>query len=104
MYVYIYVTIVCIYTKCRSGLNKGYAFVNFTEPRAVWKFYLASKDQSWDFFNSKKRREIVCARLQVLMMINSSNHYIFVYVPMLLINSYKICAYIYTHIYIDASI
>ncbi|XP_059437590.1 protein terminal ear1 homolog [Corylus avellana] len=48
----------------RTGCNKGYAFVNFTDPRAVWKFYLAAHKQTWKLFHSHKIREISLARLQ----------------------------------------
>ncbi|GLT72788.1 hypothetical protein SLA2020_446920 [Shorea laevis] len=48
----------------RTGCNKGYAFVNFTDPRAVWKFYLAADKQTWGLFHSNKIREIAYARLQ----------------------------------------
>ncbi|KAJ0009741.1 hypothetical protein Pint_34785 [Pistacia integerrima] len=48
----------------QNRVNKGYAFVNFTHPRAAWKFYLASHNQPWGAFRSNKIREISCARLQ----------------------------------------
>ncbi|KAJ6693227.1 hypothetical protein OIU85_004031 [Salix viminalis] len=44
--------------------NKGYAFVNFTDARAAYKFYLSANHQAWDVFQSSKIREIACARLQ----------------------------------------
>ncbi|EEF49477.1 hypothetical protein RCOM_1449530 [Ricinus communis] len=44
--------------------NKGYAFVNFTEPRAAWKFHLAMDNQGWSLFQSGKTCEIASARLQ----------------------------------------
>ncbi|KAK9287087.1 hypothetical protein L1049_015497 [Liquidambar formosana] len=47
-----------------SGMNKSFAFVNFTDPRAVWKFHLASNNQKWEHFYSHKIREIACARIQ----------------------------------------
>ncbi|PRQ23953.1 putative RNA recognition motif 2, nucleotide-binding alpha-beta plait domain-containing protein [Rosa chinensis] len=47
-----------------TGMNKGYAFVNFTKPKAVWKFYLAAHSQTWDSFHSNKIREIAYARIQ----------------------------------------
>jgi hypothetical protein len=50
---------------CRREANKGYAFVNFTDARAAWKFYLSTNHQAWDVFQSSKIREIACARLQV---------------------------------------
>lgn len=50
---------------CRREANKGYAFVNFTDARAAWKFYLSTNHQEWDVFQSSKIREIACARLQV---------------------------------------
>ncbi|XP_059649998.1 protein terminal ear1 [Cornus florida] len=48
----------------KTGCNKGYAFVNFTEAKAVWKFYQAFHNKAWDFFQSPKIREIVCAKIQ----------------------------------------
>ncbi|KAI4297653.1 hypothetical protein L6164_037535 [Bauhinia variegata] len=50
----------------KSGLNKGYAFVNFNNPKAAWKFHLATKNQKWNMFQSNKIREVVGARLQGL--------------------------------------
>ncbi|KAM5548689.1 hypothetical protein ABKV19_000215 [Rosa sericea] len=47
-----------------TEMNKGYAFVNFTKPKAVWKFYLAAHSQTWDSFQSNKIREIAYARIQ----------------------------------------
>nr|KYP42421.1 Protein terminal ear1 [Cajanus cajan] len=48
----------------KSGLNKGYAFVNFTKPQAAWKFLLTASNMKWDLFQSHKIREVVSARLQ----------------------------------------
>ncbi|XP_024932718.3 protein MEI2-like 1 [Ziziphus jujuba] len=48
----------------KSGLNKGYAFVNFTKAEAAWKFYDTKNNQTWDHFQSSKIREIARARLQ----------------------------------------
>ncbi|GMY05656.1 protein terminal ear1 like [Fagus crenata] len=47
-----------------TGFNKGYAFVNFTKPQAVWNFYKDTDKQTWDLFNSHKKREIALARIQ----------------------------------------
>ena len=47
-----------------TGCNKGYAFVNFMDPRAVWKYYKALDKKAWDFYQSPKVREIVCAKIQ----------------------------------------
>ncbi|XP_057965254.1 protein terminal ear1 homolog [Malania oleifera] len=47
-----------------TGCNKGYAFVNFTNPSAVWKFQVASHNQSWEHFQSSKIRQIACAKIQ----------------------------------------
>ncbi|XWS54973.1 hypothetical protein CRYUN_Cryun10bG0135400 [Craigia yunnanensis] len=44
--------------------NKGYAFVNFTNPGAARKFFDASHDKHWECFKSNKIREIYCAKLQ----------------------------------------
>ncbi|THG18956.1 protein MEI2-like 6 [Camellia sinensis] len=48
----------------RSGFSRGYAFVNFTEARAVWKFHKACNRKTWDFVNSPKICQIVCAIIQ----------------------------------------
>ncbi|KAM7482654.1 hypothetical protein LguiB_007237 [Lonicera macranthoides] len=48
----------------RTGVNKGYAFVNFTNPKAVWRFYNACDRMKWDLFESPKICEIVSAKLQ----------------------------------------
>ncbi|XP_027355414.1 uncharacterized protein LOC113865207 [Abrus precatorius] len=48
----------------KSGLNKGYAFVNFTKPKAAWKFLLTASNMKWSLFQSHKIREVVAARLQ----------------------------------------
>ncbi|CAI9103731.1 OLC1v1002269C1 [Oldenlandia corymbosa var. corymbosa] len=48
----------------KTNLNKGYAFVNFTEPEAAWNFFLAYDGQRWDFNRSPKTRKIVSARIQ----------------------------------------
>ncbi|KAE8662573.1 Xylulose kinase-1 isoform 1 [Hibiscus syriacus] len=44
--------------------NKGYAFVNFTNPRAARRFLDACHDELWNCFQSTKIREIYCAKLQ----------------------------------------
>ncbi|CAK7329629.1 unnamed protein product [Dovyalis caffra] len=46
------------------GANKGYAFVNFTDAKAAWKFSLSTNYKAWDVFQSNKISEIACARLQ----------------------------------------
>ncbi|XP_038707245.1 protein MEI2-like 1 [Tripterygium wilfordii] len=48
----------------RSGSNKGYAFVNFTDPRAVWKFTVAAQGKALDGYKSSKRCFIAYAILQ----------------------------------------
>ncbi|XP_010527166.1 PREDICTED: protein MEI2-like 6 [Tarenaya hassleriana] len=48
----------------KSGMNKGYAFVNFTKAASVGKFVKACNHKPWDLFNSKKRLEIAAARIQ----------------------------------------
>ncbi|KAK2381700.1 MEI2 protein [Trifolium repens] len=48
----------------RTGLNKGYAFVNFTKAKAAWKFLLTASKQKWELFLSPKIRDVVAARLQ----------------------------------------
>ncbi|KAK8665269.1 hypothetical protein V6N13_005440 [Hibiscus sabdariffa] len=49
---------------CSTKLNKGYAFVNFTNPRAARRFFDACHGEHWDRFQSTKIREICCAKLQ----------------------------------------
>ncbi|CAK8576618.1 unnamed protein product [Lathyrus sativus] len=48
----------------RTGLNKGYAFVNFTEASAAWRFVQTASNQKWELFLSHKIRDVVAARLQ----------------------------------------
>ncbi|VVA30430.1 PREDICTED: terminal [Prunus dulcis] len=48
----------------QTGFNKGYAFVNFTSPEAVWKFYKAADSQAWELFHSTKIRQIAYAKIQ----------------------------------------
>ncbi|XP_062080055.1 protein terminal ear1 homolog [Humulus lupulus] len=48
----------------RTHLNKGYAFVSFTHPRAASKFWEAKDNQKWDCFKSNKIREIAPATIQ----------------------------------------
>ncbi|KAL2329005.1 hypothetical protein Fmac_022432 [Flemingia macrophylla] len=47
-----------------SGLNKGYAFVNFTKPQAAWKFLLTASNMKWDLFQSHKIREVGKEKLE----------------------------------------
>lgn len=54
---------------CRTGMNKGYAFVNFTNSEAALKFTQTTSNQKWDLFQSLKIREVVRARLQVNQII-----------------------------------
>ncbi|KAK6946312.1 Mei2-like, C-terminal RNA recognition motif [Dillenia turbinata] len=48
----------------RTNCNKGYAFVNFTDPKAAWRLYLSSHNKSWEHFQSPKIREIVSGAIQ----------------------------------------
>lgn len=51
-----------------SKRGRGFAFVNFTNGGAVWKFFDAFHQASWPFIQRQewpKRIEIVCAKLQV---------------------------------------
>ncbi|KAH7835052.1 hypothetical protein Vadar_022427 [Vaccinium darrowii] len=48
----------------RTGFSRGFAFVNFTEARAVWKFFEACNRKTWELFQSPKICEIVCAKIQ----------------------------------------
>lgn len=54
-----------VFMLCRSRMNKGYAFVNFTKPQAARKFRNTASRLKWDMFQSNKIREVVSARLQV---------------------------------------
>ncbi|XP_047320758.1 protein MEI2-like 1 [Impatiens glandulifera] len=50
----------------RSGMNKGYAFVNFTDPKAALKFHHCCSNLPWEYFpEAHKRSFIVSARIQV---------------------------------------
>ncbi|KAG6761579.1 hypothetical protein POTOM_034807 [Populus tomentosa] len=44
--------------------SKGYAFVNFTQARAAWKFSLSTSYHAGNVSRSNKTSEIACARLQ----------------------------------------
>ncbi|PON99879.1 Nucleotide-binding alpha-beta plait domain containing protein [Trema orientale] len=48
----------------RTELNKGYAFVNFTNSIAASKFSDVTNNKRWDYFQSHKVRQIAPARLQ----------------------------------------
>lgn len=50
---------------CRSKANKGFAFVNFTNPKGVMKFKEAVNNKRWPLFSSKKVCSIGYARVQV---------------------------------------
>uniref|UniRef100_A0A7N0VAB9 Mei2-like C-terminal RNA recognition motif domain-containing protein n=1 Tax=Kalanchoe fedtschenkoi TaxID=63787 RepID=A0A7N0VAB9_KALFE len=50
----------------KTGLNKSYAFVNFTSPEAVWRFNTRCDGQKWELFRSNKTRQIALAKRQVL--------------------------------------
>ncbi|KAG5526714.1 hypothetical protein RHGRI_032841 [Rhododendron griersonianum] len=54
-------------TSSCTGCSRGFAFVNFTEARAVWKFLRACNGKTWDLFQSPKICEIVCAKIQLWM-------------------------------------
>ncbi|XP_008382351.1 protein MEI2-like 1 [Malus domestica] len=51
-----------------TGFNKGYAFVNFTNSKAVWKFSEGTGGKTWDLFYSSKKREIAYAKIQQNIM------------------------------------
>lgn len=55
---------------CRSGANKGYAFVNFTNPESAYNFYLSAQNHAWADFRTNKICQIAIARLQVLVLYN----------------------------------
>ncbi|KAH7276927.1 hypothetical protein KP509_39G026900 [Ceratopteris richardii] len=48
----------------KNKCNLGYAFVNFTSPRATFGFYKSFHKKAWEAFNSRKICEIAFARLQ----------------------------------------
>ncbi|MED6181348.1 hypothetical protein PIB30_018491 [Stylosanthes scabra] len=48
----------------KKGFNKGYAFVNFTSPKAAWKFHITASNRKWELFQSQKVRQVVAARIQ----------------------------------------
>ncbi|GAB4853846.1 hypothetical protein Ancab_018055 [Ancistrocladus abbreviatus] len=49
----------------RTLANRGFAFVNFTDPKTVWKLHLYnSSNQIWEKYSSDKRREIAYAKIQ----------------------------------------
>ncbi|CAH2073606.1 unnamed protein product [Thlaspi arvense] len=49
---------------CLTEMNKGYAFVNFTNVEAVSKFKAACNDKPWSNFRSRKVLEVAYARIQ----------------------------------------
>ncbi|XP_024015015.1 protein terminal ear1 [Eutrema salsugineum] len=48
----------------KSGLNRGYAFVNFINKEAVLKFKAAYNHKAWSHCYSRKLLEIVSAKIQ----------------------------------------
>ncbi|XP_074380053.1 protein terminal ear1-like [Apium graveolens] len=48
----------------KNEVNKGYAFVNFTNAKAVEKFHNVFHNKAWDGLKTPKICEIVCARIQ----------------------------------------
>ncbi|MED6114187.1 hypothetical protein PIB30_077835 [Stylosanthes scabra] len=48
----------------KKGFNKGYAFVNFTSPKATWKFHITASNKKWELYQSQKVRQVVAARIQ----------------------------------------
>ncbi|KAI3448001.1 hypothetical protein Pfo_004666 [Paulownia fortunei] len=51
----------------KSKRSRGFAFVNFTNARVVWKFFDAFHLKKWDFVERNKwtkRIEVVCAKIQ----------------------------------------
>ncbi|EOA22493.1 hypothetical protein CARUB_v10003146mg, partial [Capsella rubella] len=48
----------------KTKMNKGYAFVNFTNAKAVPKFKAACNQKQWSHFHSSKVLEITSARIQ----------------------------------------
>ena len=57
----------CFLCPLRTELNKGYAFVNFTNRSAASKFSESTNNKRWDYFHSRKIRQIAQARVQVHM-------------------------------------
>ncbi|KAM7461883.1 hypothetical protein LguiA_030004 [Lonicera macranthoides] len=57
--------------RCRARVNKGYAFVNLTNPKTVWRFCNACDRMKWDLFEAPKIREIVSAKLQKVLRLIS---------------------------------
>ncbi|KHN25420.1 Protein terminal ear1 like [Glycine soja] len=51
-------------SKYTTRMNKGYAFVNFTQPQAARKFLKTASNLKWELFQSNKIRDVVSARLQ----------------------------------------
>jgi len=67
-------------------MNKGYAFVNFTNAKAVSKFKAACNNKPWCHFYSKKELEITYARIQA----SSTPLHIYIHIFDLCILSYSI--------------
>ena len=49
----------------RTDANKGYAFVNFTQPGAVQRLHCACDNKRWKHCSSSKICQIACAAIQV---------------------------------------
>ncbi|AED91224.1 putative mei2-like protein [Arabidopsis thaliana] len=58
----------------RTTMNKGYAFVNFTNAKAVSKFKAACNNKPWCHFYSKKELEITYARIQANELVKRFQH------------------------------
>lgn len=72
-------------------MNKGYAFVNFTNAEAVRKFKVACNHKPWSHFCSRKVLEIAYARIQASSLLLPLHIFIYLYIRLY---SY-ICIYSY---------
>lgn len=76
----------------RTTLNKGYAFVNFTNEEAVSKFKAACNHKPWCQFGSRKVLEIAYARIQASSLLIPFPLHIYIF--------YNTLLYLYLYLYI----
>nr|DAD46982.1 TPA_asm: hypothetical protein HUJ06_016919 [Nelumbo nucifera] len=48
----------------RRRLNKGYAFVNFTNANTASRLHVSLNKHKWEVFNSKKICEVAYSKIQ----------------------------------------
>lgn len=56
--------------------NLGYAFVNFTSPKAAFRFYVEFHGLEWEVAQNKKICQINVAQYQVLLSFQGMSFYL----------------------------